>query len=119
MPNEIPHTHQFPRTRQPTPPVGSRTERFVEMVEQTHGRDFVASWLLPSLMIQMKDGSPAFQNCEFTNDTIFTTGVGNEQLFKRCEHLIEKADIIVRECPIIRAKFNAWGRKHKTTGGKK
>lgn len=122
MPDDIPHTHQFPRTRQPQPPTGSATERFVELVEQAHGRDFVASWLLPHLMIQMSDGSPAFQTCEFTPDTIWTTGVGADRLNRACEHLIEKADITVRECPQIRARFAAWGRKYrapKTPGARK
>ena len=121
MADDIPHTHSFSR-RQPTPPEGSRTALFVDLVGQSHGPDFVASWLLPSLTIKMADGSPAFQNCEFTEDTIFTTSVGADALRKRCEHLVEKADIEIRECPVIRQRFNVWGRKYakqKTIGGKK
>lgn len=120
--DEIPHTHAGPSRRQPMPPPGSQTDRFVKLVRESHGEDFVASWLLPHLTIKMSDGQPAFQNCEFTHDTIFTTGVGADALRKRCEHLVEKADIEIRECPVIRQRFNVWGRKYakqKTIGGKK
>lgn len=117
----IPHTHGR-WTRSDTPPSGSKTERFVDLVRRDHGEDFVASWLLPHLMIRMADGTAGFQNCEFTPDTIWTTGVGADRLNRACEHLIEKADITVRECPQIRARFAAWGRKYrapKTPGARK
>ena len=109
----IPHTHSG-RTRSDHPPPGSKTARFVAMAADVHGEDFVASWLL--------SGHLGFQNCEFTDDTIWTTGVGADRLNRACETLIEKTDIVVRECPIIRTKFAAWGRKQraqKTTGGRK
>lgn len=121
MPDDaIPHTHATASTRrQPTPPDGAKTARFVEMVLNDHGPDFVASWLLPSQMIKMDDGAPAFQNCEFTNDTIFTTGIGADRLKSRCETQMLRADIVIRECPIIRTRFQAWGRQYKRFKQKK
>ena len=107
----IPHVHRA--TRSPTPPPGSPTAQFVELVRAVRGDDFVASWLLPGLMIRMRDGSPAFQNCEFTEDRIFTTGVGADRLNRACDQQIRQTEITIRQCPIIRVKFQAWGRKQR------
>jgi hypothetical protein len=108
----IPHTHAE-RSRSQTPPVGSATAYFVDLARRAHGDDFVASWLLPSLTVKMSDGQMAFQNCEFTHNRIFTTSVGVDRLNRACNHLAEKANVVILECPALRAKFSAWARKYR------
>lgn len=110
MPDDgIPHAH-FRPTRQQSPPVNSATERFFDLVRKVHGEPFALSWLASGL-IEHGDGVPPFQNCEFTDDTIHTTGVGAERLHRACQEQMKAANVRVLHCKLMTERMAIWARK--------
>lgn len=72
-------------------PRGS-TLAFVMAVEETHGRDFVKSWL-------------SSRSCAFTDDTIYTIGLAVERLQQRCSGYLEKYGVKVKKCMEVTREF--------------
>lgn len=91
MPDDlVPHTHRGFAPRRSAP--YGRTADFVRRVGETHGEPFVKSWLNE-------------QNCDFTSDTIFTTGIGCDRLNSRCGEIAESFMVRIVSCPFVRKRF--------------
>jgi len=69
-----------------------KTAEFVAAVEKVRGRDFVKSWL--SALV-----------CDFTDDCIFTIGLGVDRLTAECSGLLVKHGVTVRQCNDVRDRF--------------
>lgn len=92
----IPHTHGTPQGVRRSQPYG-KTLMFYKHVAETHGEPYARSWMNA-------------QNCDFTDDTIFTTSIGRERLMNQCEFIASKHDVMIFECPHVRKRFKAGAR---------
>jgi hypothetical protein len=87
------------------------TLAFVNDARGIHGDAFLASWLL--------SGRFGFNVCRFTEDRIYTTGIGYDRLSRTCSDLADKHRVRIYENRKVREEFRNWQPVAKTTGGKK
>lgn len=89
--DEIPHTHAGPGRR--SKPYG-RTLDFFRACMELHGKPFCQSWLNE-------------YNCDFTDDTVHTAGIGAERLTARCSELAAEHGVRIRVCQDVRRRFSS------------
>lgn len=101
MADDIPHTHRgFGRQSIPY----GKTLAFYRRVLAEHGKPFCDSWLND-------------KNCDFTDDTVYTTGIGNERLKARCAAFAEECGVTIQECVAVRERFTGVRpQKHDVIG---